>query len=66
MEYYSTIKNSDFMKFIGKWMELENILSEVTQLKKNTWYVLTDKWVLAPKLRLLKDTIHRPQEAQEI
>jgi len=37
MEYYSTIKNNDFMKFIGKWMELENIfLSEVTQSQKNT------------------------------
>ena len=31
------IKNNDFMKFIGKWMELENIiLSEVTQSQKNT------------------------------
>ena len=36
MEYYSVIKNNDFMKFPGKWMELENIiLSEVTQLQKN-------------------------------
>jgi len=26
MEYYSAIKNNDFMKFIGKWMELENII----------------------------------------
>jgi hypothetical protein len=26
MEYYSAIKNNDFMKFTGKWMELENIL----------------------------------------
>jgi hypothetical protein len=32
MEYYSAIKNSKFIKFLGKWMELENIiLSEVTQ-----------------------------------
>ena len=32
-----TIKNDDFMKFAGKWMELENtILSEVTQSQKNT------------------------------
>jgi hypothetical protein len=31
MEYYSAIKNNEFMKFLGKWMELENIiLSEVT------------------------------------
>jgi len=37
MGYYSAIKNNDFMKSIGKWMELENIiLSEVTQLQKNT------------------------------
>jgi hypothetical protein len=35
-EYYSLIKNNDFMKFAGKWMELENILSEVTQIQKNT------------------------------
>jgi hypothetical protein len=36
MEYYSDIKNNDFMKFAGKWMELENIvLSEVTQSQRN-------------------------------
>jgi hypothetical protein len=26
MEYYSAIKNNDFMKSLGKWMELENII----------------------------------------
>jgi hypothetical protein len=31
MEYYSAIKNKEFMKFLGKWMDLEDIiLSEVT------------------------------------
>ena len=36
-EYNSVIKNNDFMKLLGKWMELENtILSEVTQSKKNS------------------------------
>ena len=31
IEYYSDIKNNDFMKCVGKWMELANIiLSEVT------------------------------------
>jgi hypothetical protein len=36
MEYYA-IKRNNFMKFLGKWMELENIiLSEVTQSQKNT------------------------------
>jgi hypothetical protein len=34
---YSAIKNDEFMKFLGKLIELENIiLSEVTQLQKNT------------------------------
>jgi hypothetical protein len=37
MEYCSAIKDNDFMKFTGKWVELENIiLSEVTQSQKNT------------------------------
>ena len=36
-EYYSAIKNNDFMKFSGKWMDLENtILSEESQSQKNT------------------------------
>ena len=35
MQYYSAIRNNEFMKFLGKWMELENIiLSEVTQIQK--------------------------------
>jgi hypothetical protein len=37
MEYYSAIKNKKFMKFIGKCMELENIiLSKRTQTQRNT------------------------------
>jgi hypothetical protein len=37
MEYYSAIKNNEFMKFLGKWMELENsILTEISQSQKNT------------------------------
>jgi hypothetical protein len=37
MKYYSAIKNNEFLKFLGKWMELENIiLSEVTQSLKKT------------------------------
>ena len=48
MEYYSVIKNNDFMKFPGKWMELENIiLSEVTHLQRSKHYVLTYKWISA-------------------
>jgi hypothetical protein len=37
MEYYSAIKNNEFMKFLDKWMYLEYIiLSEVTQSQKNS------------------------------
>ena len=37
MEYYLAIKNNEFMKFLGKWMHLEDvILSEVTQSQMNT------------------------------
>ena len=38
MEYYSAIKNNEFMKVLDKWMDLEDvILSEVTQSQKNTY-----------------------------
>ena len=34
-------------EWLGRWMDLENILSEVTQSQKTTqWYVLTGKCVL--------------------
>jgi hypothetical protein len=35
MEYYSAIKNNEFMKYLDKWMDLEDIiLSEVTHHKR--------------------------------
>jgi hypothetical protein len=38
IEYYSAIKNDEFMKFLGKWIELENITpSEVTQSQKKAY-----------------------------
>ena len=37
MEYYTAIKNNEFMKFLGKWMDLEDIiLTEITQSQKNS------------------------------
>jgi hypothetical protein len=37
MEYYSAIKNNEFMKFSDRWMYLEDIiLSEVTQSQKKS------------------------------
>jgi hypothetical protein len=37
MEYYTAIKKKEFMKFLGKWMDLEDLmLSEVTQSQMNS------------------------------
>jgi hypothetical protein len=37
MEYYSALKKNEFMKFLGKWKDLEGIiLSEVAQSQKNS------------------------------
>jgi hypothetical protein len=53
MEYYSAIKDNEFMKFLGKWMYLEDIiLSEVTQSQNKS--LVTDKWILAQKPRSLE------------
>jgi hypothetical protein len=42
MEYYSDIKNNEFMKFLGKWMDLEGIiLSEVTQAQNISHAILS-------------------------
>jgi hypothetical protein len=36
-EYYLAIKKNGFMKFLGKWLDLEGIvLNEVTQSQKNS------------------------------
>jgi hypothetical protein len=40
MEYYSAIINNEFMKFLDKWMYLEDInLSEVIQSQKKSLYM---------------------------
>jgi hypothetical protein len=37
IKFYSDINKDEFMKFLGKWMDLEGIiLSEVTQSQKYT------------------------------
>ena len=69
MEYYSAIKNNEFMKFLGKWMELENIiLSEVTQSQKHTHgmhSLVSVYYPRSPEAWNIQDTIHRPNEAYE-
>jgi hypothetical protein len=34
VEFYSAMKNNEILSFPSKWMELENILSEVRQAQK--------------------------------
>jgi hypothetical protein len=37
VDYYSAIKKNEFMKFLGKWMDLESIiLREVNQSQRNS------------------------------
>ena len=44
MQYDSAIKNNEFMNFLDKWMDLEDIiLSEVNQSQKNTHDIHTVK-----------------------
>ena len=38
MEYYTAEKNNDILKFVGIWMDPQNIiLSEVTQTQKDKY-----------------------------
>ena len=63
MEDCTAIQNKDIMDFVGKWMELENIiLSEVTQLvsKGHAWYALMSKWIFAKKYKY-HVILHRPK-----
>jgi hypothetical protein len=34
MEFYSATKTNEILSFAGKWMEMENILREVSQAQK--------------------------------
>ena len=62
MEYYSAIKTNDFMKFLGKQMELENILSKVTQSQKNTHSMYSLISGYQPQnFGIPNISIHRPQ-----
>ena len=55
VEYYSTIKSNEFMKFLGKWIELKYHPEWGNPItKEHTWYTLTDKWILAQKFGLPK------------
>jgi hypothetical protein len=63
MEYYSAFKKNDFMKFLGKWMYLEDIiLREVTQSQKKS---LDMHSLISGYWPRNLDTISETQENQE-
>ena len=50
MEYYSAIKNEEFLAFATTQMDFEGImLSEINQTEKKIWYDLTCMWNLKEK-----------------
>ena len=56
------------MKFLGKWMELENILSKVTQSQKDTHSMhslISGYYPRIPEAWNFQDTIHKPHETEE-
>ena len=66
IEYYSTIKNNKFMKFLGKWIKLENIiLSEVTQSQKNTHGMHSLRMDISPDAQNTRDIIHMKLKKKE-
>jgi D-ribose pyranose/furanose isomerase RbsD len=68
MEYYSAIKNNEFMKFLCKWMYLEGIiLSEVTQSQKNShdMHSLITQKIRIPKLPKLQFAKHMKLKKKE-
>jgi hypothetical protein len=55
MEYYSAIKKNEFMKLLGKWMDLEGIiLSEVTYSQRNSHNMYSLISGYCPKPRIPK------------
>jgi hypothetical protein len=52
MEYYSVIKNNDFIQFAGNWKETKKniILSKEPRHKRTDMHVFTDKWISTQKL----------------
>jgi hypothetical protein len=66
MEYYAAIKNNKFMKFLDKWMDLEDIIrSDITQSQKNTHVMHSLIRGYYPRSWKTQDTIHKTHETQE-
>ena len=41
MEYFSVVKKNETMSFAATWMDLEIIISEVSQAEKNKYHIIS-------------------------
>ena len=66
MNYYSAIKNKEFMKFLKKWMDLDDIfLRELTQSQK-THMIFTHWWVdIIPEAQNNQGKMCKTHETEE-
>ena len=67
MDFYSAMRNNDFMNFLRKCMHLENIiLSEITESEKNRHNMQSLIIGYKPQKALsIPETTHTPHEVQE-
>ena len=58
MEYYSAIKNNEFMNFLGKWMNWKYYPKRGNAITKEyTWNAIIDRWILiSPEALNTEDT----------
>ena len=45
MEYYTAIKNDEFLSFVGTWMNLESIFLSNIRTESQTPRIFTHRWV---------------------
>jgi len=50
MEYFSAIKNNDFMKSLGKWMELESSILSISPIAQNIQDIVYRPHEVQPEL----------------
>jgi hypothetical protein len=62
IEYSPSTKNQDIMNCAGKWMELENILSEVNQAQKDMHDIYLFIVDTSHKIEDNHSSIHRLKE----
>jgi hypothetical protein len=64
IKYYSALKKQEKKKLVGKWMELGNILSEITQTQKNKHGIYSLIVGISHKVEDNNTTILRPKKTK--